>query len=115
MLVSMAHLAPRARFCLSFHDEVRYLVLDEHRYETALALQITNLFTRAFCSQMVGIHDLPMSVAFFTPVEVDQVLRKEANLCCTTPSNPHGLEKGYGIPDGESLTIFDVLEKYKLN
>nr|XP_026498302.1 DNA polymerase subunit gamma-1, mitochondrial [Vanessa tameamea] len=113
MLVSMAHLAPKARFCLSFHDEVRYLVPDEHRYKTALALQITNLFTRAFCSQRVGIHDLPMSVAFFTSVEVDQVLRKEANLCCTTPSNPHGLEKGYGIPDGESLTIFDVLEKCK--
>ncbi|CAH2088262.1 unnamed protein product [Euphydryas editha] len=113
MLVSMAHLAPKARFCLSFHDEVRYLVPNEHRYKAALALQITNLFTRAFCSQRVGIHDLPMSVAFFTSVEVDQVLRKEANLCCTTPSNPHGLEKGYGIPNGESLTIFDVLEKCK--
>ncbi|XP_045453407.1 DNA polymerase subunit gamma-1, mitochondrial [Melitaea cinxia] len=113
MLVSMAHLAPKARFCLSFHDEVRYLVPDEHKYKAALALQITNLFTRAFCSQKVGIHDLPMSVAFFTSVEVDQVLRKEANLCCTTPSNPHGLEKGYGIPNGESLTIFDILEKCK--
>ena len=63
----------------------------------------------------VGIHDLPMSVAFFTSVEVDQVLRKEANACCTTPSNPHGLEKGYGIPNGESLTIFDILEKCNIN
>ncbi|KAM3966059.1 DNA polymerase gamma, catalytic subunit tam [Aphomia sociella] len=111
MLASLAHLAPRARFCLSFHDEVRYLVPEEHKYETALALQITNLLTRAFCSQRVGIHDLPLSVAFFTSVEVDQVLRKESNLSCTTPSNPHGLHKGYGIPDGESLNIFDVLEK----
>ncbi|XP_039747970.1 DNA polymerase subunit gamma-1, mitochondrial [Pararge aegeria] len=115
MLVSMAELAPSARFCLSFHDEVRYLVPDEHKYETALALQITNLFTRAFCSQSVGIRDLPMSVAFFTSVEVDQVLRKESNLCCTTPSNPHGLDKGYGIPHGESLTIFDVLDKCNAN
>ncbi|XP_045778777.1 DNA polymerase subunit gamma-1, mitochondrial [Maniola jurtina] len=115
MLVSMAELAPRARFCLSFHDEVRYLVGDEHKYETALALQITNLFTRAFCSQRVGIHDLPMSVAFFTSVEVDRALRKEATLSCATPSNPHGLEKGYGIPSGESLTIFDVLDKCHAN
>lgn len=115
MLVSMTHLAPRARFCLSFHDEVRYLVPEEHKYETALALQITNLLTRAFCSQRVGINDLPMSVAFFTSVEVDQVLRKEANLSCTTPSNPHGLEKGYGIPNGESLNIFNVMEKCKAN
>ncbi|KAJ0172784.1 hypothetical protein K1T71_011923 [Dendrolimus kikuchii] len=114
MLASMAHLAPKARFCLSFHDEVRYMVADEHKYKTALALQITNLFTRAFCSQRVGINDLPLSVAFFTSVEVDQVLRKESNLSCTTPSNPHGLEKGYGIPDGESLNIFEVLAKCKL-
>nr|XP_032523144.1 DNA polymerase subunit gamma-1, mitochondrial [Danaus plexippus plexippus] len=115
MLVSMTHLQPSARFCLSFHDEVRYLVPEEHKYEAALALQITNLLTRAFCSQRVGIHDLPMSVAFFSSVEVDRVLRKEANMDCVTPSNPHGLEKGYGIPNGESLTIYDVLEKTDCN
>ncbi|XP_053616538.1 DNA polymerase subunit gamma-1, mitochondrial [Plodia interpunctella] len=114
MLASMRHLAPNARFCLSFHDEVRYLVPEEHKYETALALQITNLLTRAFCSQRVGINDLPLSVAFFTSVEVDRVLRKEADMDCVTPSNPHGLEKGYGIPNGESLNIFDVLEKCKI-
>ncbi|KAL4706437.1 hypothetical protein ACJJTC_010920 [Scirpophaga incertulas] len=111
MLACMAHLAPSARFCLSFHDEVRYLVPEKYKYETALALQMTNLLTRAFCSQRVGINDLPMSVAFFTSVEVDQVLRKESDQSCTTPSNPHGLEKGYGIPNGESLNIFDVLNK----
>lgn len=61
----------------------------------------------------MGINDLPLSVAFFTSVEVDKVLRKESNLSCATPSNPHGLENGYGIPNGESLTIFDVLEKCK--
>ncbi|XP_052749870.1 DNA polymerase subunit gamma-1, mitochondrial isoform X2 [Galleria mellonella] len=115
MLASLAHLAPRARFCLSFHDEVRYLVPEDLKYETALALQITNLLTRAFCSQRVGINDLPLSVAFFTSVEVDQVLRKESNLSCTTPSNPHGLQKGYNIPDGESLNIFDVLQKCEIH
>ncbi|CAF4952646.1 unnamed protein product [Pieris macdunnoughi] len=113
MLVSMTHLAPEARFCLSFHDEVRYLVPEKYKYETALALQITNLFTRAFCSQRVGIRDLPMSVAFFSSVEVDRVLRKDSNQSCVTPSNPHGLENGYGIPDGESLTIFDILKNVK--
>ncbi|CAG9129758.1 unnamed protein product [Plutella xylostella] len=111
MLVCMRDRAPEARFCLSFHDEVRYLVPDEHRYEAALALQLTNLMTRAFCSQRVGMNDLPLSVAFFTSVEVDAALRKESNLSCVTPSNPHGLEKGYGIPDGESLDIFAILEK----
>lgn len=30
---------------------------------------------------------------------------------CKTPSNPHGLEIGYGIPEGESLDIYQLLEK----
>ncbi|XP_050672846.1 DNA polymerase subunit gamma-1, mitochondrial [Leptidea sinapis] len=115
MLVSMQHEVPSARFSLSFHDEVRYLVPEKFKYRTALALQITNLYTRAFCSHRVGIKDLPLSVAFFTSVEIDKVLRKEANLNCTTPSNPHGLDKGYNIPNGESLSIFDVLEKCDIN
>lgn len=34
-------------FCISIHNEVRYLVLSEDRNWTALALQITNLLTRA--------------------------------------------------------------------
>lgn len=34
------------RFCISIHDEVRYLVQSEDRYRAALALQITNLLTR---------------------------------------------------------------------
>lgn len=35
-----------ARFCISIHDEVRYLVSSEDRYRAALALQIANLLTR---------------------------------------------------------------------
>ncbi len=35
------------RFCISIHDEVRYLVCSEDRYRAALALQITNLLTRS--------------------------------------------------------------------
>lgn len=77
--------------------------------------EILQKLTRLFLNYRVGINDLPLSVAFFTSVEVDQVLRKEATLSCTTPSNPHGLDKGYGIPDGESLNIFDVLDKCKVN
>jgi DNA polymerase gamma 1 len=51
MLVCMRWLmGPKIRFCLSFHDEVRYLVADEHCYEAALAMHVTNLLTRAFCA-----------------------------------------------------------------
>lgn len=77
-----------------------------------ISYKVNNYFC---CYCRVGLNDLPLSVAFFTSVEVDQVLRKESNLCCTTPSNPHGLEKGYGIQNGESLNIFEVLEKCEIN
>ena len=43
------------------------------------------------------------SVAFFSAVDIDVCLRKETDLDCKTPSNPHGLEKGYNIPTGEHI------------
>lgn len=112
MLVCMRWIMKdNVRFCLSFHDEVRYLVPDNLKYQSALALHVTNLLTRAFCSMKLGLNDLPQSVAFFSSVEIDTVLRKESKHDCKTPSNPHGLEKGYGIPNGESLSIYDAIDK----
>ncbi|XP_026669505.1 DNA polymerase subunit gamma-1, mitochondrial isoform X2 [Ceratina calcarata] len=114
MLVSMKWLMKdNIRFCLSFHDEVRYLVPSRYKYNAALAMHITNLLTRSFCASRVGMKDLPMSVAFFTSVEVDTVLRKESENDCTTPSNPHGLKNGYEISPGESLDIWSTIEKSK--
>lgn len=112
MLVCMRWiLKDRGRFCLSFHDEIRYLVPEEHKYRAALAMHVTNLLTRSFCVQRLGLNDLPQSVAFFSSVEVDTVLRKDAKQDCVTPSNPHGLEKGYEIPNGESLDIYEAVKK----
>lgn len=111
MLVCMRWLIhPSVRFSLSFHDEIRYLVPNEHRYQTALALHVTNLLVRAFCVKKLGMTDLPQSVAFFSSVEVDTALRKDALSDCITPSNPHGLSKGYGVPLGESLDILKAIE-----
>ncbi|XP_037959591.1 DNA polymerase subunit gamma-1, mitochondrial [Teleopsis dalmanni] len=112
MLVSMRWLmGPHVRFCLSFHDEIRYLVKDEMSYKAALAMHITNLLTRSFCSSRIGLKDLPMSVAFFSSVEIDTALRKESTMDCKTPSNPYGLQIGYEIPPGESLNIYESIEK----
>lgn len=111
MLVCMKWImGDKCRFCLSFHDEVRYLVREEYKYKAALAMHVTNMLTRAFCSIRLGIYDLPQSVAFFSSVEIDKVLRKEANNDCKTPSNPHGLERGYGIANGESLNIYQAID-----
>ncbi|XP_058059901.1 DNA polymerase subunit gamma-1, mitochondrial [Anopheles bellator] len=113
MLVCMRWLmgAERIRFCLSFHDEVRYLVEERYAHHAALAMHVTNLLTRSFCAHRIGFRDLPQSVAFFATVEVDRVLRKEAQHDCRTPSNPHGMSAGYGVPDGESLDIYQTLAK----
>lgn len=114
MLVCMRWLmGPEIRFCLSFHDEVRYLVPNGQRYQAALALHITNLYTRAFCISQLGMRDMPRSVAFFSSVEVDTVLRKESDNDCKTPSNPFGLSKGYGVSNGESLTVEETMKKAK--
>lgn len=112
MLVCMRWLMKdNVRFCLSFHDEVRYIVKEEYKYQAVLAMHLTNLLVRSFCAMQLGLNDLPLSVAFFASVEVDTVLRKDAAQDCRTPSNPHGLERGYGIPNGESLDINEAIKK----
>lgn len=47
------------RFCISIHDEVRYLVKSDDRYRAALALQITNLLTRSIFAYKLNMNDLP--------------------------------------------------------
>lgn len=117
MLVAMKWLfeefAIDGRFCISIHDEVRYLVREEDRYRAALALQITNLLTRCMFAYKLGLNDLPQSVAFFSAVDIDRCLRKEVTMDCKTPSNPTGMERRYGVPQGEALDIYQVLELTK--
>ena len=52
----------------------------------------------------LGLNDLPQSVAFFSAVDIDRCLRKEVTMDCETPSNPTGMERRYGIPQGEHHT-----------
>ncbi|KAI8647723.1 DNA polymerase family A-domain-containing protein [Parasitella parasitica] len=108
LIVSMAHLIERyqikARFLLSVHDEVRYLASEEDQHRTAFALQVANVWTRALFSYKLGIHDLPQSVAFFSAVDIDHVLRKEPNMTCLTPSHE---EK---ISEGISCTVWDTID-----
>ncbi|KAM3828307.1 DNA polymerase subunit gamma-1 isoform 1-T1 [Vipera latastei] len=114
MLVSMKWLFEifdiDGRFCISIHDEVRYLVKSEDRYRAALALQITNLLTRCMFAYKLGLQDLPQSVAFFSAVDIDHCLRKEVTMDCVTPSNPGGLEQRYNIPQGEALDIYKLIQ-----
>ncbi|KAK3990241.1 DNA polymerase family A-domain-containing protein [Cladorrhinum sp. PSN332] len=112
LIVSMDYLIRRfniaARLAITVHDEIRYLVQEHDKYRAAMALQISNLWTRVMFAQQVGIEDLPQSCAFFSAVDIDTVLRKEVDMDCITPSNP------VPIPHGESIDINALLEKGKL-
>jgi len=109
LIVSMEHLIAKydikARYLISVHDELRYLVVEEDKYRAALALQIANLWTRSMFAYKLGMDDLPQGIAFFSAVDVDHVLRKEVDMPCVTPSQP------VPIPAGESLDITGVLAK----
>jgi len=63
LIVSMEYLiktyAIDARLSITVHDEIRYIVKEEDAYRAAMALQISNLWTRAMFSEQVGINDVP--------------------------------------------------------
>lgn len=109
LIVAMDYLIRRfnieARLAITVHDEIRYLVKENDKYRAAMALQVANVWTRAMFSQQMGIDDLPQSVAYFSAVDVDHVLRKEVDMDCVTPSHPDK------IPHGESIDIMQLLAK----
>ncbi|KAF8492208.1 DNA polymerase family A-domain-containing protein [Russula emetica] len=94
LIVSMDHLIQtyniKARYLISVHDELRYLVAERDQYRAALALQIANLWTRCLFAYRLGMDDLPQGVAFFSGVDVDSVLRKEADMPCPIPPERTG-------------------------
>ncbi|XP_037773315.1 DNA polymerase subunit gamma-1-like [Penaeus monodon] len=113
MLVSMKWLFQeyniRGRFCISIHDEVLSGSIDIYLLLINIS-QYLLLFNNCAYFFRLGFKDLPQSVAFFSAVDIDYVLRKEPHLDCVTPSNPEGLNKGYGIPPGEALDMQKILE-----
>ncbi|KAE9552071.1 hypothetical protein FO519_004728 [Halicephalobus sp. NKZ332] len=108
LLISMKWLCEKydikARFVLSIHDEIRYLVKEEDKYRAALALNLSNMYVRAAISQKLGINQLPKSIAFFSQVDIDTVLRKEVDQSCKTPD-------GRIIPPGVALDLKDIIMK----
>ncbi|EYB88112.1 hypothetical protein Y032_0252g225 [Ancylostoma ceylanicum] len=92
-----------ARFVISIHDEVRYLCSEDDAPRLGLALMLSNMYVRSFISCKMGIEQLPLSVAFFSQVDCDKVLRKEVNTPCFAAD-------GTPLPNGVSWTISDLLQ-----
>uniref|UniRef100_A0A0N5BAK4 DNA-directed DNA polymerase n=1 Tax=Strongyloides papillosus TaxID=174720 RepID=A0A0N5BAK4_STREA len=93
-----------ARFCISIHDEVRYLVKDDDVHRAALALNLSNLMVRGAISQALGIYQIPYTTAFFSLVDIDTILRKEVNEVVTRPDQTT-------VESGVALTYDEVFEK----
>ncbi|CAD5215857.1 unnamed protein product [Bursaphelenchus xylophilus] len=94
----------RARFVISIHDEIRFLVHEEDKYRCALALSLCNLLVRGAIMEKLNIKELPASIAFFSQVDIDTVLRKEVDTVCILPD-------GTEVEAGEGLTIEQIIEK----
>ena len=50
----------KSKFLISIHDEIRFLVRDEDVERAALALQVSNLWTRAMFASRLGMDGLPL-------------------------------------------------------
>lgn len=68
LLVAMEYLTKRfeidARYMISVHDEIRYLVKEEDKHRAAMALQVANLWTRSLFAYRLQMSDLPQ-VSYF--------------------------------------------------
>lgn len=93
------------RLILTIHDEIRYMVREEHARKAAYALQLAHIYTRALFIREMGMDCLPASVAWFPAVDVDHILRKEPDEPCVTPSQPEAIKPGYCLKPGD-LTEF---------
>lgn len=75
------------------------------------AVSADRVSCRCMFAYKLGLNDLPQSVAFFSAVDIDQCLRKEVTMDCKTPSNPTGMERRYGIPQGEQSLFLTYIER----
>ncbi|CAG8476501.1 12075_t:CDS:2 [Ambispora leptoticha] len=83
LLVSMQYLIDKyqinARLMLMDYDTVQFLCDEEECYRVALAMQTSHLWTRSLFSYMMGIEDLPLSLAFFPSIEIRNQLDQKNN------------------------------------
>lgn len=90
-----------AKFCISIHDSILYMVKEEHAEQLVAIYQIAHAWTWAWLRSNYKIYELPQNNAWFSSVEVDHIFRKSAYEDVRTISNeihePHG--KAYTISD----------------
>jgi len=86
-----------ARFIISIHDELWFMVPDKYAEQFAVVFQMAHLYTWALFQSANGIVDVPLSRAFFSSVAIDERIRKSPNERTVTPSNLDGDNESNGV------------------
>lgn len=93
LLVSMEYLTKRfdidARYLISVHDEIRYLVKEEDKHRAAMALQIANLWTRSLFAYRLQMPDLPQ---VYIPILFVSFPRPSAHALCLSSRAAHSFQ-----------------------
>lgn len=93
-----------AKFCISIHDSILYMVKEEQAEELTALFQVAHVWTWVWLRYQYGIYEIPQNNAWFSSVEIDHIFRKSANEDVRTISNE------ISEPEGRALTIHDTLK-----
>jgi len=103
-----------ARFVISIHDEIHWMVPDKHAEIFAVLYQIAHMYTWSLFHNQVNLPDLPLSRAFFSSVAIDSRIRKSPNEKTVTPSNPQGVDEPAGVEYSmRELSEIGAIDKLK--
>ena len=113
LIVSMEHLITTygidARLSITVHDEIRYLVKSDDACRAAMALQISNLWTRALFCEQLGIFDVPQvcPIHLWTNMcEGSGIFLKCRYRSCTTKGSEHGMRHAFPSDPNTAWGIF---------
>lgn len=98
-------LSVEARLLMTIHDEIRYMVRAGQETLATYGLQLAHLTIRALFIDTLGLDCIPAGIAWFSAVDVDQVLRKDPYATQVTPSQPVAIAPGRCISPTDLLGI----------
>ena len=94
------------QFIISIHDEIWFMVPEQHANKFAVLMQMAHLMTWARFHQGCNLNNVPLTRAYFSDVAIDNRLRKTPTESTVTLSNPSGSSE---LP-GRSYTMQDLAD-----
>jgi DNA polymerase gamma 1 len=92
-----------AKFCISIHDSITYMAPEDQAKQVAACFQVAHVWCWAWLRHNYGMSNLPVANAWFSSIEIDNILRKSATTSTKTISQLKN------EPDGESYNVADLI------